>query len=75
MYNNNVRKYDTCVNNDYYTFILIHVNFANSDIDECSIGTDNCSQTCTNTKGSFTCGCNRGYLLDIDAATCNGMQK
>ena len=47
----------------------------NADIDECSDGTHNCSQTCTNTNGSFTCGCNSGYLLDIDGATCNGMQK
>ena len=47
-----------------YTFIY-------PDIDECS--DDVCTQTCTNTNGSFTCGCNRGYLLDIDGFTCNGM--
>ena len=27
---------------------------------------------CTNTEGSFTCGCNDGYLLDSDGTTCNG---
>ena len=51
-----------------YAFIVFH-----SDIDECSDGTHNCSQTCTNTNGSFTCGCNNGYLLDVDEFTCNGM--
>ena len=45
------------------------------DIDECIDGTHNCSQTCTNTVGSFTCGCNGGYLLDIDGFTCNGKHK
>ena len=45
-----------------------------SDIDECNNGTHNCSQICTNTNGSFTCGCNNGYLLNIDEVTCNGMQ-
>ena len=46
-----------------------------SDIDECNNGTHNCSQMCTNTNGSFTCGCNNGYLLDLDEVTCNGMYK
>ena len=44
-----------------------------ADIDECFEGTDNCSQICTNTEGSFTCECYDGYLLDTDEATCNGM--
>ena len=43
-----------------------------SDIDECNNGTHNCSQICTNTNGSFTCGCDNGYLLDLDEVTCNG---
>ena len=46
-----------------------------SDIDECSDGTHNCSQICTNTNGSFICECNDGYELNFDGATCNGMQK
>ena len=43
------------------------------DIDECVEGTDNCSQNCNNTIGSYQCLCDRGYLLDSDGLTCNGM--
>ena len=46
-----------------------------TDIDECAEETDDCSQTCTNTIGSFTCGCNSGYLLDTDGFTCSGKHK
>ena len=46
-----------------------------SDIDECSEGTHNCSQICTDTDGSFMCGCNNGYRLDFDNVTCNGKYK
>ena len=49
------------------------VIFLNADIDECSDDTDNCNQTCTNTEGSFTCGCDDGYYLDSDETTCKGM--
>ena len=49
------------------------IYFLYPDIDECRNGTHNCSQTCTNTIGSFTCGCNNGFLLDTDRATCNGI--
>ena len=45
-----------------------------SDIDECSDETDDCDHTCTNTVGSFICGCNSGYELDSDGLTCNGTQ-
>ena len=46
--------------------------FFSSDNDECILGTDNCMHTCTNTIGSFSCGCNTGFELDSDGATCNG---
>ena len=49
----------------------IHSNHV--DIDECNDGTHDCSQTCTNTMGSFVCGCNVGYHLDDDDTTCIGM--
>lgn len=31
-----------------------------TDIDECNVGTHNCSQVCTNTGGSFDCSCQIG---------------
>ena len=42
------------------------------DINECSGGSDNCAQRCTNTIGSFTCSCNTGYTLSSNRRTCNG---
>ena len=54
-------------------FTVSRQHFFNADIDECSEGTDNCSQTCTNTEGNFTCGCDDGYYLDIDETTCHGI--
>ena len=47
--------------------------FYNVDVDECGDDTDGCSQTCTNTEGSFTCGCTDGYVLNVDGTTCDGM--
>ena len=43
-----------------------------SDVDECSENTDNCSQGCNNTIGSYLCYCEDGYTLDTDLHTCNG---
>ena len=47
------------------------------DIDECSLNTHDCDsrserRTCTNTPGSFTCGCQSGYQLAPNKKTCNG---
>ena len=53
----------------YYTYTFIY-----PDIDECSDGTHVCTpHTCINTDGSYTCGCNTGYLLETDEITCRGM--
>lgn len=39
------------------------------DFDECTVyGT--CSQTCSNTEGSYTCSCVEGYLLQPDNRSC-----
>ena len=43
-----------------------------ADIDECSDETDNCEQTCTNTPGSFVCGCFDGFTLDGNGQNCTG---
>ena len=51
------------------TILLLFV-----DIDECVKGTDNCSQNCINTIGSYQCYCNDGYTLDsVDRHICNGI--
>ena len=46
-----------------------------TDIDECSLNTDNCSQICNNTEGSFNCECYEGYVLEADLRTCTGMYR
>ena len=59
-----------------YITIKIHIrsyiHSLHPDIDECSDENDGCSQTCTNTIGSYICGCNTGFVLDSNGATCNG---
>ena len=42
------------------------------DIDECYEDTHNCTQTCTNTNGSYVCSCEPGYRLALDDHTCEG---
>ena len=34
-----------------------------------------CAQVCTNTPGSYTCGCDPGYELDGDGFSCNGITE
>ena len=45
-----------------------------SDTDECSSGNglSPCQQTCTNTIGSYNCGCISGYALQINGYNCSG---
>ena len=44
-----------------------------SDVDECTTGTHNCDQQCTNTQGGFTCSCNTGYELLANGYECRGI--
>ena len=63
-----------CISHSYtymYTYLHVCVLFS-LDNDECGLGIDNCVQICTNTAGSFYCGCNTGFQLNSDGATCNG---
>ena len=46
--------------------------FMHEDVNECTMGTCNCTQLCINNIGSYTCTCNSGYNLDADNHTCNG---
>jgi len=43
-----------------------------ADINECSTLNGGCSQTCTNTVGSFRCSCLTGYTLASDSRQCSG---
>ena len=41
-----------------------------ADVDECSLGTDDCEQVCVNVNGSYRCDCEEGYALNSDGRTC-----
>ena len=56
-----------------YLVLIDHIiKFFFLDIDECLTETDDCDvgATCTNTIGSFNCGCSVGYTGD--GVTCTG---
>ena len=42
------------------------------DINECATNNGGCDQTCTNTDGSFTCGCMEGFTLSAEGFICDG---
>ncbi len=46
-----------------------------TDEDECAIANGGCEGVCTNTNGSFECGCNHGFQLGIDGKSCDGKCK
>ena len=46
--------------------------YCNLDNDECVIENGGCQHICTNTDGSFSCGCNAGYVLNEDLLNCQG---
>ena len=45
------------------------------DINECAVGNGGCQHDCTNTDGSYTCGCQSGFKLNNNEHTCSGIQK
>ena len=53
-------------NYNNYNYLLHTLISILPDIDECSIGIDICFHKCTNTLGSFVCGCIDGFHLDND---------
>ena len=53
---------------EYHPFMCVCV-----DIDECSMGSHDCEQVCTNTEGSFICSCSSGFDLSSNGRTCNGL--
>ena len=46
-----------------------------SDIDECDEEIATCEQYCTNTAGSFNCGCNPGYNISLNGFSCIGERE
>jgi hypothetical protein len=52
-----------------YSIWLLHIII---DVDECSEGSDNCAQNCTDTDGSYGCSCGSGYRLANDSQGCDG---
>ena len=46
--------------------------FCSTDINEC-LGDHNCNHTCSNTDGSYSCMCDRGYNLQADGRSCTGI--
>ncbi|ELU10986.1 hypothetical protein CAPTEDRAFT_120580, partial [Capitella teleta] len=42
------------------------------DTNECDTDNGGCEQTCTDSEGSFTCGCRTGFSRSVDASSCDG---
>lgn len=57
------------------TLIIVKAFFLFTDIDECSDGSHNCAQNCTDTDGSYNCSCRSGFRLANDSHQCDGTSK
>ena len=52
---------------------LLFIIFFSPDINECMLSPPVCEQSCTDTAGSFMCGCNPGFDLNQDdESSCDG---
>ena len=60
---------------NYFEFLRLQQLLLWSDINECTVGTNNCDAqaTCNNTFGSYTCACNSGWTGRGE--DCTGMWK
>ena len=45
------------------------------DVNECAIANGQCTQTCTNTNGSYACSCDSDYVLATDNFGCAGKNQ
>ena len=54
---------------------IIVVSVCTSDINECQTDNGGCTQTCSNTDGSYQCSCDKGYELTEDRHTCIGKKR
>lgn len=43
-----------------------------ADIDECRGPDKCCTDLCNNNPGGYTCGCQPGFILNMDGCTCDG---
>ena len=54
-----------------YAYVYLYIFL--SDVDECSLGTHNCSHICKNTLGTYICDCHLGCQIDADdRLSCQG---
>ena len=51
---------------DTYLYIV------STDINECTISYNPCSQLCRDNNGSYICSCQPGYVLITNNETCSG---
>ena len=55
------------------SFIIISSLLTYSDIDECEVDNGGCEEMCVNIPGSYHCLCHRGFILQDDSRTCEGI--
>ncbi len=56
-----------------YTCTCTCIAFLCVDVDECLVNNGGCAGTCSNSDGSFMCGCSSGYTVGSDGLNCEGI--